>query len=144
MQHGCDIERPADQSRRRSKLRFAYRIYCQPCSRIYPADWGDEMAKQKDNGGCGLAVICVLIIIAIGKCSGGSPTSDKGTSFTSTSPPTSTVETTIMYVASASLNCRAEPEPASRVVEKLSRGDRVEAGETRGKWAKLDRIGEGC
>ena len=49
-----------------------------------------------------------------------------------------------MYVASASLNCRAEPEPTSHAVEKLSRGDRVDAGETKGKWVKLDRLGEDC
>lgn len=49
-----------------------------------------------------------------------------------------------MYVASASLNCRAEPDPISRVVEKLSRGDPVDAGETQGSWVKLERIGEDC
>ncbi|PSO12607.1 hypothetical protein C7E20_05715 [Sphingobium sp. AEW4] len=102
------------------------------------------MGKRKDNGGCGLAVICLLIIIAIGKCSGGSPTVDEGPSTPSITPLASTVETMVMYVASASLNCRAEPEPASRVVEQLGRGDRVEARETQGNWAKLDRIDQDC
>jgi len=102
------------------------------------------MEKRRDNGGCGLAVICLLVIVAIGKCSGSSPTLDESPSTPSITPSGSTVETTVMYVASASLNCRAEPEVASRVVERLNRGDRVDAGETQVSWVKLERIGEDC
>lgn len=50
----------------------------------------------------------------------------------------------MMYVASGTLTCRVDPAAQSSVVEKLTRGDQVDAGETQGDWVKLDRIGEDC
>ncbi|ATP18297.1 MULTISPECIES: excalibur calcium-binding domain-containing protein [Sphingobium] len=106
---------------------------------------GDLMARKKDNSGCGLAAICLLIIIAIGRCSSDRPASAPPPHATSPAPPAgSAVEFTTMYVASASLNCRAEPRHSSDVLEKLSRGEQVSAGETNGSWVRLDRIEADC
>ncbi|WP_218647395.1 excalibur calcium-binding domain-containing protein [Sphingobium lactosutens] len=101
------------------------------------------MARKQDNSGCGLAALCLVIIVAIGKCSGGGSSTDEQASVTAPAAASPTIST-IMHVASASLNCRAEPAPDSRVVEKLSRSDQVDAGETKDSWVKLDRIGGDC
>ncbi|BAI97453.1 hypothetical protein Sj15T_18890 [Sphingobium sp. TA15] len=61
-----------------------------------------------------------------------------------TEPNASSAQTMLMYVTAASLSCRAEPKSGASVVEKLTRGDNVLAGETLGHWAHLDRIGEDC
>ncbi|WP_300396110.1 excalibur calcium-binding domain-containing protein [uncultured Sphingobium sp.] len=102
------------------------------------------MARKADgNAGCGLIAICLLVILAIGKCGGGGgPSAGDANEAASASP--SAVETTPMYVTAASLNCRAEPEAGATVIEKLVRGDAVSAGETRGSWVSLDRAGVAC
>ena len=102
------------------------------------------MPKQSNNnGGCGLVVICLLIVFAIGKCSGGStPTAQQNDLPEITG--TSSVATTTMYVTTATLNCRATPDASARIMEKLNRGDAVSVGETGGTWVKLDRPGEDC
>jgi uncharacterized protein YgiM (DUF1202 family) len=50
----------------------------------------------------------------------------------------------MMYVASGTLNCRADPAARSRLVEKLAGDDQVDARETQGDWVKLNRTGKDC
>jgi len=101
------------------------------------------MARKADNGGCGLIVLCLLVIVAIGKCTEGpTPVAKQSSAADLASVPS--IEGMPMYVSAATLNCRAEPEPRANVLEKLSRGDAVTAGETQGHWVKLDRPGEDC
>jgi len=104
------------------------------------------MARKPDNSGCGLMAICILLILAIAKCGGGaSHNSDSTPSEESSEEITGAPsEAATMYVATATLNCRAEPQKDARPVEKLKRGDTVSAGEIRGSWVVLDRIGEDC
>lgn len=100
------------------------------------------MARKADgNAGCGLAAICLLVILAIGKCGGG-PGAD-GANQAAASKHT-TVQTTPMFVTAATLNCRSEPQASAIVIEKLDRGDAVAAGETQGSWVSLDRSGGVC
>ncbi|PHQ63639.1 MAG: hypothetical protein COC10_05100 [Sphingobium sp.] len=99
------------------------------------------MAKQKDNGGCSLAVICLLVIIAVGQCSKGS---ESDTEAPDLDPISASSPSSIMYVVAASLNCRANPTPGSTVVEKLQRGAAVSAGVAQGTWVHLDRLGSDC
>ncbi|WP_198162965.1 excalibur calcium-binding domain-containing protein [Sphingobium sp. TCM1] len=104
------------------------------------------MARKPDNSGWGLMAICILLILAIAKCGGGA--ADKSDSTPSGEPSEAMTETApeavTMYVTTATLNCRAEPQKNARAVEKLTRGDTVSAGETRGSWVMLDRVGEDC
>lgn len=103
------------------------------------------MASKANNSGCGLMAICLLIIVAISKCGGSQ---EPSTVTSPAAPPDAAasplVDAATMYVATATLNCRAEPQKDARAVEKLTRGDAVEAGETRGTWVSLDRPGEDC
>lgn len=102
------------------------------------------MAKKADgNAGCGLIALCVLIILAVGKCGGGDDGQPDAHS-SSEAPGISSAATTPMYVTTATLNCRAAPEAGGRIVEKLARGDPVAAGEVRGTWVILDRVGDDC
>lgn len=106
---------------------------------------GEAMANKSNNNGCGLAAICLLIILAVSKCGGGTTPTAVQDAATSQAPATSpSSETTPMYVATATLNCRAEPTSNASVVEKLSSGDAVMAGETRGTWVSLERPGHNC
>jgi len=99
--------------------------------------------KSNDNGGCGLVIIGLLILFAIGKCSGGSTPTAQQNDLPDLAD-TFSVATTTMYVTTATLNCREAPEAGARIMEKLNRGDAVSAGETQGTWVKLDRPGEDC
>jgi hypothetical protein len=101
------------------------------------------MADKSNNGGYALAAICLLIIFAVGKCGGGNaPSADEANKAVLSHP--SAVEATPMFVATANLNCRAEPEAGAVVIEKLARGDAVSAGQTRGSWVSLDRSVATC
>ncbi|PJG48913.1 hypothetical protein CAF53_12215 [Sphingobium sp. LB126] len=107
---------------------------------------GRMMARKSDNSGCSLLAICLLLIVAIAKCVGG-PTHDSDSTPAAESSEAITgaaSEAATMYVATSTLNCRAEPQKDARPVEKLTRGAMVSAGETRGSWVMLDRIGEDC
>lgn len=103
------------------------------------------MASKANNSGCGLMAICLLIIVAISKCGGIEQPSTVALPAASPDAAASIpVDAATMYVATATLNCRAEPQKDARAVEKLTRGDTVEAGATRGTWVSLDRPGEDC
>ena len=97
------------------------------------------MARKPDNSGCGLMAICLLLILALAKCSGGATdNSDSTPSEESSEVITGAAsETATMYVATATLNCRAEPHKDARPVEKLKRGDAVSTGETRGSMGHI-------
>lgn len=93
---------------------------------------GDRMGQ-----GCGIALVAVLALFVIGKCSSTPPTSGHAeVRATPTSEPA--------YVAARSLNCRRAPEAAAPVVTGLARNEQVVVAERRDDWARLSRPHGDC
>lgn len=86
--------------------------------------------------GCGVVLVILLALFAIGKCSSDAPDAAPDTAQASMSEPA--------VVSARSLNCRREPEAAAAIAEGLSRADQVIVAERRGDWARLTRVGGDC
>lgn len=86
--------------------------------------------------GCGVVLVILLALLAIGRCSSGTPDAPGDAAEASMSEPA--------VVSARSLNCRREPEAAAAVAEGLSRDEQVIVSERRGDWAKLTRVGGDC
>jgi hypothetical protein len=87
-----------------------------------------------------VVLVIAIALFAIGKCSSSAPNDPKvaepAIGAAGTSEPA--------RVSARSLNCRAEPTSSARVVEALSRSERVVVAERRDGWASLNRAGGTC
>lgn len=94
------------------------------------------MARKNKDGGVGLAVLAVVGVFLAERCSNTTGVQPKEPApIPNTALPASSTAT--MYVASASLNCRTEPNATASISEKLSFGDAVDVGEVRQGWAAI-------
>jgi hypothetical protein len=101
--------------------------------------------SQQSGSGCGLAALCVVVLVLIGKCA-GNPSfegdENSGSLFTK-SGSLSPAQTT-KYVAVKSLNCRTEPGRSATVARQFNHGDSVTVDEDNGEWSRLSASDDGC
>jgi len=97
------------------------------------------MARRNDGTGCGVLLIAVFALALIGRCT-SSPT-DPAQAVAQTPE----VSTSTKYVATASLNCRSEPDQTGARVTSFPRREPVQVSATEGSWSKVERaIGGPC
>jgi hypothetical protein len=87
---------------------------------------------QANNGGCGWLMIAGIGVFLVAMCSKDPKPSALMDASTATAASMST-----MYVAAASVNCRADANGSAAVTEKLRLADEVQAGETSGTWSHV-------
>lgn len=99
--------------------------------------------SKNDPGGCGLLLLILIIVFAIGKCSGGgdgTADQDKGASLPGTAPGS----TEMRFVSSDALNCRSDARVSAKVVSRFAFGDSVTVRQEKDGWSEVDAAGESC
>lgn len=98
---------------------------------------------KQDPGGCGLLVVILIILFAIGKCSGGDGTIALDNSMTSIGPA-SGASGKMRFVSSNALNCRSAARVSAEVVSRLAFGDSVTVQQEKDGWSQVDAAGTPC
>lgn len=88
-------------------------------------------------------VLVLLILFAIGKCSGGSDGPSGQDNAGGVSGVTSGPERT-RFVSSDTLNCRSAGRTSAKVVSRLTFGDRVSVRQEKDGWSEVDAAGTSC
>jgi Excalibur calcium-binding domain/Bacterial SH3 domain len=100
-------------------------------------------SPKQDPGGCGLLAVILVILFAIGKCSGGGDeTGDRD----NTASPSGSVSggAERRFVSSTSLNCRSAARVSAKVVSRFAFGDSVSIRQEKDGWSEVDAAGTPC
>jgi hypothetical protein len=105
---------------------------------------GRRPTKQ-DPGGCGLLVIILIILFAIGKCSSGTGGGD-GTALDNAASERGAASSTreMRFVSSNSLNCRSAARVSAKVISRFAFADSVSVQEEKNGWSQVDASGTPC
>ena len=99
--------------------------------------------QKQDPGGCGLLVVILIILFAIGKCSGGDGTigldNGKTTAGTTAGAPGK-----MRFVSSNALNCRSDARASAKIVSRFAFGDSVTVRQEKEGWSEIDAAGTPC
>jgi hypothetical protein len=97
--------------------------------------------QKSDQGGCGLALLLVVVVVAIGRC--GAP-AGSGVAENFSSSTSGIANATDRYVEADQLNCRREPRRNARRISGLTRGAFVIVEEIKGDWSRVHASGSSC
>ncbi len=124
-------------------------------SSFLPRKGGDGGLAPSRRQGCGCLVVILLLLLALGKCVGGSTPDDSAERAGSSASPSNPVAVSpaalgeasnfsvgdTVYVTVDSLNARAEPFASASVVDRLSSGSALSVIDRSGGWVKVAQGG---
>lgn len=102
-----------------------------------------QPAPQQDLGGCGLLVVGLIIVFAIGKCNGGDGTTGSDNAVTSAGTA-SGASGKVRFVSSDALNCRSAARVSAKVVSRFAFSDSVTVRQEKDGWSQVDAAGTPC
>lgn len=104
---------------------------------------GRRSSATQNPAGCGLLALILIIVFAIGKCSGSGDNPAVQDSPTG-SPGAASGLTERRFVSSASLNCRSAGRVSAKVVSRFSFGDSVSVRQEKDGWSQIEEAGTPC
>lgn len=110
-------------------------------STLHSSDNGDPASgspSPTSSAGCGCWGVVAIIVLSLllSRCGRDDDVgNEKQVPAAATQSPTTTTKT--VYVTADSLNARAGPSPSAPIVEKFSRGEKLDVAERNGEWAKV-------
>lgn len=102
------------------------------------------MARRSQNG-CGALLAVGAVILVISRCAATVPTVPRNPApFGHGNSMSESPRANVRFVASQTLNCRADPRSRARIVTSLSRGDPVTVEATEGRWSRINSLAGTC